>query len=391
MSNSTILKINITQSNQIQEFKYIEVSDSNPFYINWGDNTPANSYISHTYMTPGIYEIQLSENISYFYFNSNSKNNYLIQIIQLNQMRTYKNMFKNCNYLTTINSNITSLPFKQTKMLLDLTYQSMFENCISLKQCNLNLATQAISFKNMFKNCANLNGVTISFQQLNCLDDIYTIPDTPLTISFTEMFSKCAELIHAFIYLQNYNYKNNYTFPVICDAMFKNCLNLVQVQQQFNIPANTINCNAMFYNCLNLALIPNTLILQNVQTCKEMFYCNITLTSLPAGFTIPSTITDCSYMFFYNYNLKTINDMPIISNNTKTAEYMFYNCNELQYNIQNLFLQDYNIPVSDTDNIDLNLNYMFTFASYISGIFDLSILDIFKNKYPNISASRYIY
>lgn len=378
MSRTTILKIQITKKYQTQQFKHIETSNNNPFGINWGDGTSENSYYSHIYQEPGEYQIILSDNISYFYFDT--KNNYLKQIIQLNEMHSYKNMFKNCINLTAIAPGIQ---LKLNSSTINASYESMFQNCIMLNACTLQLDPIAYSYKNMFKNCVELTTCTISF--LSDINENYESAEIN-QISFYGMFEKCISLTNIFFNNKDYNL---YT-PVNCSCMFKNCTQLLQLTNNFIIPNSTKTCAQMFYNCIKLKSLPdNFTIPYGVINCDNMFYCNISLEKLPKQFVLPDTIISCAYMFFYNYNLTDINNINIITNNLKNAEYMFYNCNNLVYDISNLFVDSYEIP-TNVSQTQLNINYMFAFDSNIYGILKNSILEqLFKCQFNDLCNCMY--
>ena len=161
-----------------------------------------------------------------------------------------------------------------------------------------------------------------------------------------------------------------YTYPNSTRRMFKNCVNITEIDlTQFNL-TSIVNMGNMFLKCINLANIkfgnyPTSSLYSTYGTFSE---CE-KLTSLDLSMFDTSNVETMGYMFSKCYSLTSLNISNFKTGKVKTFFMMFSECQ----NIETLDLSNFN-----TSSLK-NISYMFDNCRKLSKI-NLSSFDTSKIK-----------
>ena len=166
------------------------------------------------------------------YFYPLKPGKYVIKILFNFNLKSCKNMFYNCNYITNID-----LSLFDSKNVVDMSY--MFYGCENLENINLaNLETQnVIDMNNMFSFCYKLTNIDLSSF------------DTGHVENMSNMFSFCYNLIN--LNLTSFDTKN----VININNIFYCCYSITYIDiSKFNT-RNIIKMYNMFNSCYNLSFI----------------------------------------------------------------------------------------------------------------------------------------
>ena len=223
-------------------------------------------------------------------------------------MGNMDNTFNNCRLL---NKNIL-IPNSVTNMT------STFASCLSLNR-NIFIPGGVISMNNAFNNCISLNQNILipgrvnymesTFQNCHNLNQNILIPNGVLLMDST--FADCTNL------------NQNILIPNSVASMYNTFNNCISLNQSISIPNNVVNIGYTFANCTNLN--QNILIHNKITSIIGTFR---NCTNLNQSILIPNKV---AYMHnaFQNCTNLNISDMYIYSQNLRSIDGAFNNCNRI--------------------------------------------------------------
>ena len=353
--------------------------------------SPTKSYIfeeigNHTvYYKFSKIRFDVSSISGFFYYNINSKNDYLISVtfsdfdeyipevsfkqmffrrkklysvdfskISLNLNFDLTQIFYECENLTYVNFNKKKSFFKIT----DLEY--MFYNCKSLTSINLSKlnVSSVKSFKSMFNGCTSLKSLNINNFKLT----------SATSISF--MFNNCFSLDYL-----NLSYVNSSNLDTMNYA-FSNCRSLTSIYLNGFRTSTVKYMDHLFYNCIALKLVNlstfNTIAVKNMDS---MFENCISLTSIIFGNTFITTNNPTMLVLFNNCHSLKIMDYPLYVHGIKNLTAFFANC----YSLTSVNLKNFN-----TSQVS-NFNYMFY------NCYNLTSIDISSFNFRHSAYTYYMF
>lgn len=335
----------------------------------------------HTYNTPDVYNVKISNTLSSINFtgndNSNSLKKQLRYIINLgDQIATLEDdCFNDCINLISCNAsnNITYIGDRAFKNCRNLTYFSNINDNNSEKQTLKYIGESA------FENCNSLISVSLKIDG--------TLWDSSLGSKFmVSAFANCENLMSV-IYEQN-------SSPFMNDCTFANCPKLKYVE----LYGYSTIASRVFMNCTGLERIDFPSSWKNGFGTQFFSGCT-SLTSINI-----SSVTDsgnnynfnvASKVFEYCDNLSTITFPPILTSMNSFSNMAFLNSNFKEIKFLGLSKTDTNIrKITETNALGLakpcnfifmdNSNYMFT-----PGMNEIEISPDFKYFYTSASQTNF--
>lgn len=315
------------------------VTSSALFTIDWGDGTQqsyeyktSNPGYKHTYAIAGRYRIRIPmERITSFGFTQGLNAPFLKAVRKFKPSETLTSMasaFRSCSGLQEICEG-----FIVPDMVNSVT--NLFYGCSSLATlpASFTIPLGVTSCSNMFHSCSSLSALPANFtipqgitdtnsmfyncSSLSSLPETFTIPQGMTNTS--SMFYCCSSLLQLPANFTIYHGVTNIA------SMFNGC-GFTTLPEGFTIPSSVTRCESLFFNCLNLTTLPEGFTIpQGATNTGHMFRNCASLVSLPDGFTIPASVTDCSYMFSEAVNLATLPEgftVPASANHSN----MFSHC-----------------------------------------------------------------
>ena len=285
-------------------------------------------------------------------------------LVNASNLQICANMFEGCTNLTTIPEGF-ALPSSVT------TTERMFYGTKITKipqSLSLANATGLKSCKNMFSNCTNLATIPEGFALPSSVNDIYGmflktgITKIPSSLTFENLtkikscggvFRYCTELteIEEGFALPPSVTTTGYMFQFTkitkipsslnlanlsnleeCTSMFEYCESLTTIPEGFALPTSVTNCTGMFAGT-SINTLPNSLNLVNLtslETCQAMF-ARSSLTNVPDNFALPENLKNCSGMFSHCRSLQSIPDTFILGDNIEQCQKLFELCESLTH------------------------------------------------------------
>ena len=301
---------------------------------------------------------------SMFYGTKITKIPQSLSLANATGLKSCKNMFSNCTNLATIPEGF-ALPSSVT------TTESMFYGTKITKipqSLSLANATGLKSCKNMFSNCTNLATIPEGFALPSSVNDIggmflkTGITKIPSSLTFENLtkikscggvFRYCTELteIEEGFALPPSVTTTGYMFQFTkitkipsslnlanlsnleeCTSMFEYCESLTTIPEGFALPTSVTNCTRMFAGT-SINTLPNSLNLVNLtslETCQAMF-ARSSLTNVPDNFALPENLKNCSGMFSHCRSLQSIPDTFILGDNIEQCQKLFELCESLTH------------------------------------------------------------
>lgn len=257
-------------------------------FIDWGYNTNFND-IAYT-PAQDMEEDAWIRIYNTTYFNTSGL--ILDHVYNLSQQLTrYDSMFENTSSLLDLTNYLTFNPTDN--------YSNLFKNCVSLSSINtqeFNINDEDLYINSMFENCQNLSSITNTlFYNKNKQEYEYVLPSA--TIS--------------------------------CKAMFKDCINLIEIPHSIKFNQKLIDCTSAFQNCQTLKSADITLTNTAITACTHLFDNCINLTTVSENFLFSTSASIIDYMFNNCYALTGINPDIELYDIVSSANYTFNNCSSL--------------------------------------------------------------
>ena len=227
-----------------------------------------------------------------------------LEIELLDNIKTFKNMFKGCKGLKSVTlNNINTASVSDTS--------SMFEGCTGLKKVKfekMNISNIENTAK-MFQNCNNLDNIDIN--------NFYTDKVT----NMSQMFEGCSSL-------KNTNFISQLSTKSSKDMteMFFGCSKLTSLDLSGFDTSNSKNMKGMFKNMASLKnLNLNNFNTKNVEHMNEMFENCTSIESLDLTSFNTKNVVDMSRMFYSCSSLKSLNLSSSFDISKCKHDGMFYN------------------------------------------------------------------
>ena len=233
-----------------------------------------------------------------------------------NDIKSARNMFKNCYSLNSINfSSFFSAPIEDTS--------GMFENCIKLKTITFgsNPSSSVTNMSHMFYNCSSLDSINFNSNFI-----------TNLVIDMSFMFTNCSSISELNLGQFITNDVQNMSH------MFELCTKLTTLTQTFHTQ-NVVNMEHMFSNCNSLfSLDISNFIFKKVTNMNSMFKDCTILKQLSLPNSVSSdtpALINMGSMFQSCSSLETINLEKFTTQSVQFMNDLFHDCTKLN-NIEGL-------------------------------------------------------
>lgn len=287
--------------------------------IDWGDGSPVSTIttwndadLAHVYATAGVYTVRISGNFPRLKMNDNPTNAAkLLRVLQLGAVGalSYENMFQDCANLTSIESPVTDMSaFGGTSGT-----RYICKNCASLTSVNITnfVAPLNASFYAAFQLCTSLTSINIKDW------------DTSLAKSYDLMFNNTG-----LVSIDLTGVITSYATGV--PSMFSNSPSLTSVTTTGCDFSSVTNFGSMFQSCSSLTTLDVTNWVTSAATViNGMFRGASSLTSLDASSWVTTNCTSISYMFYQCGALTTVDVSTWNTANMTNMQNVFYGCSAL--------------------------------------------------------------